>query len=238
MTAPRAKSGGLSVVACNTWLQKSALTAMASQRMAGRDGIGQPVKTIDQTGPGIVQRRDHIGQKIRRHPHIGIADQNQRVFRQPFQLDQGGHLAAGAQRFAADNQLRIMAGNFFNQLTDDPANRIVGVRDTEEDLHRAGIILVEPALQRGGGGVIAAFERFEQGDGRGKGRFVDAPVQRKPHGGEPLPENEGETQQCQDGQGGFGKIHRGKQTPNQAVAPEILCSGCSSSTSTPCGGRS
>ena len=43
----------------------------------GRDGIGEPVKTIHQPRLLIEQRRDKVRQKIRRHAHIGIADADQ-----------------------------------------------------------------------------------------------------------------------------------------------------------------
>ena len=132
----------------------------------GRGGIGQPVKTIDQAGFGIAQRRDDVGEKIRRHAHIGVADENQFVFRQPFKLDERGDFAVGAERFGADDELRVAAGIFFDEFADDFANRITGVGDAEQNLNLAGVILIEPALERFGGGGVAAFERFEQGDGR------------------------------------------------------------------------
>ena len=165
----------------------------------GRRGICQPVKTIDQAGFGIAQRRGNVGEKIRWHAHIGIANQNQRMFGQPFELNERGDLAVGAERFGADGELRIAAGIFFDEFADDLANRITGVGDAEQNFNRSGVILIEPALERFGGGGVAAFERFEQADGGGKGQIRDAPVQWKSRGGEPLPEHQREAQQRQGG---------------------------------------
>jgi hypothetical protein len=76
----------------------------------------------------------------------------------------------------------------------DFTNRIAGVGDAEEDLGRPGIILVEPALQRFGGGGVTAFEGFEQGNGRRKRRVRDPLVQGESPGGQPLPECERKAQ--------------------------------------------
>jgi hypothetical protein len=67
--------------------------------------------------------------------------------------------------------------------------------------------LIEPALERFGRGGVAAFERFEQGDGRGKRQIRGAPVQWKTPGGEPLPEREGKTQNGEHGKNKIENIH-------------------------------
>ena len=104
-----------------------------------------------------------------------------------------------------------------HEFADNGAGRVAGVGDAEKDLDRAGVILAEPALERCGGGGVAAFERFEQGDGRGKGRIGDAPVEGKPPGGEPLPKQQGNAQQGQDGESGFEAIHRRKTNRKSGV---------------------
>ena len=128
------------------------------------------------------------------------------MFGQPFELNERGDLAVGAEGFCADDELRVATGVCFNEFANDGADRIPGIGDAEQNLNRAGVILIKPALERFGGGGVAAFERFEQGDGGGKGKIGDAPVQRKTPGGEPLPEREGKTQPCQDRESGFEKI--------------------------------
>jgi hypothetical protein len=103
--------------------------------------------------------------------------------------------------------LRIALWVFGDDFLNDFANGIIGVRDAEEDLRLAGIILVEPVLERFGGGGVAAFERFEQGDCRCKIGFGSALMQRESARGEPLPERECEAQERKDGENCVGDVH-------------------------------
>ena len=132
----------------------------------GRRRIGEPVKTIDQTDFFIPQRGDDVGQKIRRDAHVGVADEDQIVFRQPFELDKFGGLGVRAGEFSADDELRVAPWIFGDDFLNHFAGRIVRAGDAEKNLDWAGIILIEPASQRTGGGVVAALERLEQRDGR------------------------------------------------------------------------
>ena len=68
-------------------------------------------------------------------------------------------------RRAADDELGVAGRELLQELADDPANRVVGCRHAEEDLHRAGVLLREPASQAVLRGRVAPFERLEQGDG-------------------------------------------------------------------------
>ena len=156
--------------------------------------------------------RDHIRKKIRRHAHVGVADENQFVFRRALELEERGHFAVRSEGFTADDELGVAPRIFFNDLTHHFTNRVIGIGDAKQDLHRAGIILIEPALQRSGGRFVAAFEGFEQGDGRRKGRVGDAPVQGKAPGRQPLPEDERQAQEGERGENCVGEIHQGSRT--------------------------
>ena len=84
-------------------------------------------------------------------------------------------------------------GIFSEQRADNFGYGIAFIGDAEENFHRPGVILPEPALQRIAGGGVAAFERLENGD-RGRKIFRrDFPVQRKLARGQPLPERESAT---------------------------------------------
>ena len=190
MTAPSAKSSGLRLAACNTWLQKSALMATASHCMASGRRIGEAVKAVDQADSGgarhsvravagsrgfggqgtarptiITQRRNHIGEKIRRHAHVGVTDQNQIVLCEFFKLNELGDLGVRAGQPITNNELRVVFG--FSAMSSRTILQTgsLCVGDAEEDLRPAGVILIEPASEGFGGGCVAAFERFEQGDG-------------------------------------------------------------------------
>ena len=88
----RLEAGGLQNLAPEIGVDGNGFTTHG-----GRHGIRQPVKTVDQAGFRIAQRRGKVGEKIRRHAHVGIADQNQRMFGQPFELNERGDLAVGAK---------------------------------------------------------------------------------------------------------------------------------------------
>ena len=81
-----------------------------------------------------------------------------------FKLNELGDFGVRAGQPVTKNELRVMSRIFFDEFTDDFANRVVCVGDAEEDLRPAGVILVEPALKGFGGGSVAAFQWFEQGD--------------------------------------------------------------------------
>ena len=171
-----------------------------------RGRIGQPVKAIHEAGFFVAQWKHNVRQQIRRHAHVGVADKNQIVLRQFFQLGELGNLGVCALQVFADNKLRVALWISGDDFPGDFVDRIVSVRDAEEDLHRAGIILPEPALERFGGGLVAALERFEQGDGRRKISSGSAPVQREPAGGQPLPERERAAQERKGGENCVGEI--------------------------------
>ena len=65
----RLEAGGLQNLAPEIGVDGNGFTTHG-----GRHGICQPVKAIDQAIFGIAQRRGNVGEKIRRHAHIGIAD--------------------------------------------------------------------------------------------------------------------------------------------------------------------
>src|ERR1035441_7515998 len=167
----------------------------------------------------LTQRRDDVGEEIGRHEDIGVADDEQVVFRQAFELHEFGYLRIRAGQGSAYDELRVAAGELLHELADDPANRVVGCGHAEEDLRGAAVLLGEPASQAVLGGRIAPFERLEQRQGRlsvegggrggrgerrltaaatrigGRGGRGHALVQGEAPGDQPLPERQGEAQQ-------------------------------------------
>ena len=130
------------------------------------------------------------------------------MLRQLFKPGKLGDLGVGAFELLADDKLRIALRIFGNGVADNFASGIIGIRDTEEDLRLAGIILAEPALERFGGSDVAAFERLEKGNRRREIGFGSTPVQRESARGEPLPEREREAQEREDGENCVGGIQR------------------------------
>jgi len=98
-----------------------------------------------------VERRGKIGEKIWRHAHVGVADQNQIVFCKFFELGERGNFCVRAEVFGANDKLRVAIGIFLEKFLDNFAGGIIFVRDAEKDLRLAGIVLIEPAFERGGG---------------------------------------------------------------------------------------
>jgi len=173
----------------------------------GRGWIGEAVKAIYQSGFFIAQRRGEIGEEIRLHAHVGVANQDQIMPGVRFKLGEFGNFGVRAKRFAAEDELRVGARIFLEEVFNDFADGIAGVGDAEEDLGLAGIILVEPALERFGGGRVAAFERFEDGNGGRKIRFGNPSVERELLRGEKLPEQQRETQNGKRGKSCVEEIH-------------------------------
>ena len=97
----------------------------------GRRRIGEPVKTIHERDFVLAERRDKAGEKIRRHAHVGVADENQIVRRELFQPRELGGLGVRARELFADDQLRADAGIFGNEPADDFANGIAGLGDAK-----------------------------------------------------------------------------------------------------------
>ena len=123
------------------------------------------------------------------------------------------------------------------------ASRVSGRGDAKQDLLRAGVSLLEPALQRIGGGFVTTFDGFEDSDAGRHGWFGGALMQGKTPGDQPLPEGERQTQDSEDGKNCVGKFHQDHREtvhPAQTVAGAStgLASMRSSRTSTPCGGMS
>jgi hypothetical protein len=158
----------------------------------GRGWIGKAVKAIHQADFFVAQRGDKIGEKIRRHAHVGVAYQNQIMSGARFKLGEFGNFGVCTERLAAEDELRVGVRIFLKKVFDDFADEIAGVGDAEEDLGLAGVILVEPALERFGGGGVAAFERFEDGNGGREICFGNPLVQREFLRGEKLPEQQRE----------------------------------------------
>ena len=113
----------------------------------GGGGIAQAIKTMRQGNPFFAQWRHHVHQKIGGHAHVGVTDKDEIIYGGFFQLCQGGDFGVGAERFATDEQLRVRLRMAFEQFFDDFASGIGGVGHAEEELHRTGVLLIQPGFQ-------------------------------------------------------------------------------------------
>ena len=165
----------------------------------GVGGIGQPVKTVDKTGPRLGQHRRDPGRKIARHFHIGVADHDEGMGNERFQLAQGGDLAVRPQVLRANDQPRVLAHALGQQFPHEGADRIIGRGHAAEDLHGTGILLREPALQTAPGFCIATLERLEDGEAGQAVRARQASVQRKTFRNNPAPDGQYQAQHREDG---------------------------------------
>jgi len=159
--------------------------------------IGQEIKTIYQADRGIPQRIDHVGEKIRGHAHVGVADHHHFMAGVSLQLCERGHLGIGPEIFGTDHQFRVAAGMIRDQLAKQRAHRIIRRGHAEEKLDASRISQHEPALETVAGGGVGAILRLENGDRRGESGSADPRVQRESPADDPLPERNGE---AEDGQ--------------------------------------
>jgi len=77
-------------------------------------------------------------------------------------------------------------------------------------------------LERLNGGGVAAFERFEQGDGRAKDKFRDARCRGKRRASEPLPEREGKAQKARTARIEFRRFIARKIPPSVSNEHRLL----------------
>ncbi len=167
-------------------------------RQRGR--VCEAVEAVHQSRLRLLQRGDHLRQAIRRHAHIGVADDHDGVLRLARQLHQLGDLRIGAERWAAHDELRVAAGKLLHELANNLASPVFRLGHAQQNLNRPGVLLGEPASQAVFRGRIAALERFEQGDSRLRVEGCElrvALVERETTRHEPLPKRQGKAQQGQ-----------------------------------------
>jgi hypothetical protein len=117
-----------------------------------------------------------------------------------FEVDERGDLGVGAELLRAEDKLGVGLRVLGEELADEFADRVFLVRDAEENLHRAAIVLPEPAFETAARLGVEALERLEQRDAGGEGGVRHALVQREAARGEPLPERDGEAQERERGE--------------------------------------
>src|SRR3989442_1044344 len=81
-----------------------------------------------------------------------------------------------------------------DQPPNDLTNRIISRRHAEEDLHRSGVILRQPAFQALTGRGIGVLERLEQSHRGLVTLIADALMQRETYGDDELPERQREAE--------------------------------------------
>lgn len=63
----------------------------------GRGGwVGESIETVHEPDPGILKRGNDLAEQIRRCEHVGIADHQDRVLREGFEVGEFGDLGVGA----------------------------------------------------------------------------------------------------------------------------------------------
>ena len=185
----RAKAAGLQHLAPKIGVDGDGLPAHG-----GRGRVGQPIKTIDKAGGRRGQKRRDTGRKIPARLDIGVAHHDQWVADVRFQLPQSGDLAVGPQVLPAKDQPRVRPGKLGQQFPHDPAHRIIRRGHAAQDLHRAWVLLREPASQTLLRFRVAALERFEQRQAGQRARPNRAAMQGKAFRDPPAPEGEDKAQ--------------------------------------------
>jgi len=149
-------------------------------------------------GSSVPQRFNNVGEEIHRHADIGVANDEQVMPGKSIQFHELGNFCVGATRRTANDQLRVAGREFLLQFANDADNRVIRRVHAEQKLHTASVLLNEPAPQTILRGRLAAFERLEQSNGRGKRMGGQTLVQRKSPRHQPLPEQQRKAQQCKE----------------------------------------
>jgi hypothetical protein len=149
-----------------------------------------------------VKRGDNVCKEIGRDADVGVADDEDVVFCEAFELDEFGDFGVRAGQWTANDELGIFGREFHEEFADDVADGVVGRGNAEKTLEWTVVVLSEPCAQGGFGGGIGAFKGFEQCDCGRKRTFSDALMKRKTDGDDPLPKQQDKAEKRERTQNG------------------------------------
>ncbi len=126
--------------------------------------VGEPVETVHQPDRGILERRNDLSEEIRRCEHVGIADHEDRVLGEGFEMGKFCDLGVGTGVLRTEHEARFPSRMPGEDMADDLAGWVIGGMDGEEAFDGTWVILGEPAFQAGGEMWVGIADRLQQGD--------------------------------------------------------------------------
>ena len=127
------------------------------------------IQAGDQPDARLCECRDCPREIIAFDRNVAVRQHHDLVPDTALQSDQRGNLRIRSSRMCRYQQLQIRARSFGDQAIDNRNSRIVRVLHPEQDLHRAGIILIAKRCQFVVQAEFGAVQRLEDGDARERG---------------------------------------------------------------------
>ncbi len=167
----------------------------------GGDRIGEPIEAIHQSDGRVGHGAGQLLEKVGWREDIGVTHDEVIVSGLCCEDGELGDLGVGAGETRAEHESGVGLRVIGEELPDDFAGGVLRGGNGEQKLHRARVVLLQPAREAFAEVRISALDGLEEADGGVMARGRDPPMERKAEGSDELPGLDGTGKRSQSGGG-------------------------------------